>query len=450
MGMSNRIKVPTRILSVLFLGPPCLWADAILQETTQPAREGVHWKPLLKQSSLFLGIQHGFRVGTEPGTRRGLKGPFLRGYANSVGSLHGWADGDPFYVNYVGHPMQGSTSGYIFAQNDPKYRWVEFGKSPEYWKSRLRATAFSFAYSTQFEIGPFSEASIGKIQSRYPQQGFVDMVVTPVIGLGWMTMEDWLDKQVIQALERRTDSPYAKLLLRGGLNPSRSMANMLRGKVPWYRDTRRGVFSTDLTVAGQMRGITAPDSDRDDAPGRQDRKTQFEFAIPFQATRAGGVTCLGGGGSAAVPISSSWEMVVEAGGCRLYPSAKNLSGSSFTYMIGPRWTAQVGSLRPHLQALLGGLKVTQDLLLPERRNAVIAETGPSSLRERHSEYLRRWEENAATVALGGGIDWHINRALAFRIGRLEFQRAWIPPVNGYDFRGGLRFSSGLVVKMGAW
>lgn len=94
-------------------------------------------------------------------------------------------DGDLFYVNYVGHPIQGSASGFIWVQNDGKYRKAEFGNNSVYWKSRMRATAFSWAYSTQFEIGPISEASIGKIQSRYPQQSWVDHVATPVIGLAW-------------------------------------------------------------------------------------------------------------------------------------------------------------------------------------------------------------------------------------------------------------------------
>ncbi len=85
-------------------------------------------------------------------------------------NLHGWADGDPFYVNYVGHPMQGAVSGYIWTLNDPKYRNVRFGKDPEYWKSRLRAGAFAFAYSEWTEIGPvMSEAAIGNIQAFYPQ-----------------------------------------------------------------------------------------------------------------------------------------------------------------------------------------------------------------------------------------------------------------------------------------
>ena len=60
---------------------------------------------------------------------------------------------------YVGHPMQGAVSGYLWTLNDPRYRNVVFGRNPEYWKSRLRAGAFAWAYSEQSEIGVISEAS---------------------------------------------------------------------------------------------------------------------------------------------------------------------------------------------------------------------------------------------------------------------------------------------------
>lgn len=125
----------------------------------------VQWGPLLRQSGLFLGIQHGFRLATEPGTRAGMRGPFFRGWHEAVTSLHGWSDGDPFLVNYIGHPMQGAVSSYSWIQNDPGFRSAQFGRSTRYWKSRLRAAGYAWAYSTQFELGPLSEASLGKVQS---------------------------------------------------------------------------------------------------------------------------------------------------------------------------------------------------------------------------------------------------------------------------------------------
>src|SRR5215218_1196480 len=97
------------------------------------------WKPALQQSAMFVAIEHGFRMGTEPGSRSHLKGPFLKDYLASVRGIRGWNDGDPFLVNYVGHPFQGAVAGFIQVQNDPAYRGIEFGVSRSYLVSRARA-----------------------------------------------------------------------------------------------------------------------------------------------------------------------------------------------------------------------------------------------------------------------------------------------------------------------
>src|SRR5262249_36407961 len=90
-----------------------------VQETT---KQSGGWHALFVQSFAFLSFEHAFRYATEEQTRQNLSGPFFQGYVNSVGSLHGWSDGDPFIVNYVGHPMQGAVSGYIWTHNDLAYR----------------------------------------------------------------------------------------------------------------------------------------------------------------------------------------------------------------------------------------------------------------------------------------------------------------------------------------
>ena len=204
-------------------------------------RESFQWKPALTQALYFLAIQHSFRFATEPGTRSGLDGPFLKGYFQAVGNLHGWSDGDPFYVNYIGHPMMGSVTGYIEAQNDPKYLRARFGTAHAYWVSRLRAFAFMAVYSEQFEIGPVSEASLGNVQCVPKARGIVDHVITPTAGLVWMVGEDAIDRFVVARIERSNHRPATIAVLRGMLNPSRSFANVLRFKWPWYRDNRDGV-----------------------------------------------------------------------------------------------------------------------------------------------------------------------------------------------------------------
>ena len=151
------------------------------------------WGAALRQSLGFMALEHGFRVATESDTRAGLKGPFVRDYFRSITALHGWGDGDPFLINYVGHPFQGAVSGFIQVQNDPRFRAEEFGASTRYWQSRLRALGWAAAYSTEFELGPISEASIGNVSLTPGHAGVVDLVVTPVGGFAVMLAEDALD-----------------------------------------------------------------------------------------------------------------------------------------------------------------------------------------------------------------------------------------------------------------
>jgi hypothetical protein len=71
--------------------------------------------------------------------------------------------------------------------------------------------------------------------------GGVDLVVTPLGGFAVMLAEDALDRFVIRRVEQWTERPLPRILIRGFLNPNRSLANMLRGQVPWKRDTRADV-----------------------------------------------------------------------------------------------------------------------------------------------------------------------------------------------------------------
>lgn len=191
------------------------------------------WRAATEQSLLFLAVQHGYAL-TQPKTRRDLHGPFFRDYARSVRSLHGWADGGRFFTNYIAHPMEGSLLGFIQVQNDPAGSRLRFNDAG-YWRSRAKALAWSAAWSTQFEIGPVSQASIGNV-GLHGKQTYVDIVMTPTGGLGLLVAEDALDRYVIEKLERRTNKAYVRILSRMALNPSRTAANLLRFKKPWYRD----------------------------------------------------------------------------------------------------------------------------------------------------------------------------------------------------------------------
>jgi len=199
-----------------------------------------HWKPAILQSMRFLAFQHGARM-FQKRTNSELGGNFFKDWFDSVKGLRGWEDGDKRYINYIAHPLQGSLTGRIYVNNSDWARRQEFGASDDYWKSRLKAMAWSAAWSTQFELGPISEASIGNVGLREKngrsRMGYVDLVMTPVAGTGVLIGEDFIDKYVLRNwLERKSASRTVIRLLRTLLTPTTSVANILRWQPPWKRD----------------------------------------------------------------------------------------------------------------------------------------------------------------------------------------------------------------------
>ena len=455
--------------------PSPLKAQNILPDQREESQTGIRWKPLLTQSLFFLGVEHGFRLASEKPTRDNLPGRFFDDWGRSVGNLHGWADGDDFLINYVGHPMQGAVSGYIWVQNDLKYQRTEFGKNRAYWKSRLRATAFAWAFSEQFEIGPISEATIGRIQARYPQQGYVDHVITPAMGLGWMLAEDALDKYVIARIESRTQNRWIKLLVRGGLNPSRSMANAMRLEVPWHRDTRPGVWRRGPTQIAQVKGIrsfTNPglgasakralqDAADDANPGSETPigrvVPKFELGIEYSYFRlsagtAGAQSCNGGGATAVWNVNSLVGLVADVGGCKMMSAGHNVSGDSTSYLFGPRFAFRNnGRFIPYVQALIGGDKLTTETIYPERKPAQIHVTANSVAADTiHSLYTTHAETNDFSWQAGGGVDYTFTRAIGWKVAELDYLHIGTGNFNATSFHDNLRFSTGLVLRIGGW
>ncbi len=199
--------------------------------------EGFRWRSAINQSLMFLAIQHGYAF-TQLKTRESLKGKFFKDYVKSVKSLHGWADGGRFFTNYIAHPMQGAFTGFIQVQNDPKGLKQRFGTSADYWRSRMKAMAWTAVWSTQFEIGPVSQASIGNVGLK-GKQTYIDIVMTPLGGTAMLIAEDAIDLFVMERIERRTDNFYVIIFSRMLLSPTRTIANIFRFKTPWYRDRPR-------------------------------------------------------------------------------------------------------------------------------------------------------------------------------------------------------------------
>jgi hypothetical protein len=437
----------------------------------------VNWKGVFLESGFLLGMQHAYRFGTEQGTRDGLAGPFWPNYLDAVGNYHGWSDGDEFLINYIGHPMEGAVVNYIFRENDPKYRQAEFGRNAAYWKGQLRATAYAFAYSTQFELGPIaSEASLGHVQSYYPQQGFVDVVITPTLGLGWAAAEDVLDKYVVKYVESRTRNSLVRLLVRGWLNPSRSFANVMRFKRPWEREDRPGVTEYDsatwknlyasVPYAPQRRSglaqssLLPSDQRRRKRGGDQIFPSIPSFEIAFHADYmyhpqyGQGKGNLFGGGATGVFNLNRWAgLVIDVTGYKMSSQGPHLSGDSLFYLFGPRFAFRSSDrFTLYADVLVGGNKLVQERQYPERKPppGTILDCGRPEADCQYWAYHDRRETNGFAVSLGGGLDVAVNRVLAFRVYNLQYLHTSIPQFALGDYSNMFRFSTGFVIRTGNW
>lgn len=208
-----------------------------------------HWRQLIISSSVYNAFQNAgnlytgywYRYETTTGAW------FQRWFNSDLGWRWGqWEDGNPFLDAYVGHPMMGSISSYLWIQNAPRAMTVDFANNHEYWHSRLVAMVYAAAYSFEWKFGPFGEAGVGHNGDHLTNfvkghtendTGDVELVTTPVGGFGWTIAEDILDRYVTQRFEAKPRGPIS-LLLVSFLTPARGTANILRFRPPWYRDGR--------------------------------------------------------------------------------------------------------------------------------------------------------------------------------------------------------------------
>jgi len=188
----------------------------------------------------FTVLQHAFRLHSKK-TRQELGGAFIHDWFKSVSHTgRTWNDGGKVFTNYVAHPQGGAVYANIYRQNDPRRRRLEVG-DPGYGGMVARAMLFSAAVSTQFELGPVSEASIGNVGMRNAtKMAWVDLVITPTLGAAWMVGEDVIDERLLARMDGA--NTVLRNTVRFFLNPARTGANLSRGKWPWYRD--RDVWPT--------------------------------------------------------------------------------------------------------------------------------------------------------------------------------------------------------------
>ena len=223
--------LPKPFLSTAFaLQHPIPSADPA---TTPPPEKGaIAWRSLLRDSIVLLLAQQTYRLTLEEGsTRENLEGPFFEDWFASVSTLCCWNDGDRVTTNYLFHPLLGSTSSFIFANNHRASQETPIGNNRGYWKVKGAQGLYSFIYSLNYEIGPLSEASIGNVGLKPGEMTYCDFVLTPGVGLLISIGEDAARLHIIDRVKR--NHLYWGNTLAVLLNPTRAVANVVGGKRPW-------------------------------------------------------------------------------------------------------------------------------------------------------------------------------------------------------------------------
>lgn len=447
-------------------------AIAVIPQDTRASTEGrFRFWPAFNEAWLFTGIQHTFNLGTEAGTRDALNGKFFEDYMHSVAELRGWSDSDTFMAPFVGHPIEGSVFGFIYRQNNPQYRQVQYGDGREYWISLLKSMAYSAVWHTQWKIGPVSEASIGNVM-LHASPGFITLVDTPTLGFCTMLAEDVADRYLITGLENRTTNRMILVLARSFLNPGRTMGNLMAFKVPWGRDTRMGLFGDNYVIRKKL--LEEYKNGSGEKPFEfvkndwMTRGVEFEqrprpkeadielSAFPEYETFLGGGSCVGGGGQGAGRIGPHWQFLGEVNGCLImHMPHYNYSADSLFYGGGLRWTPMADrKFSPFAQLLFGGRKVTLEINNAERKKELLQawNNGDGTLEHypKREQYQIETSQNGPSIAVGGGFDAVLTRPFAWRVLNLEYTHSWMNSVATVRPQGGLKISTQAVVRIGTW
>jgi hypothetical protein len=422
-------------------------SESAIVESQTPKQPSPDWRHLQVDSLQFLVFMNSFRIATEPGTRAALHNPLFSGYFKAVSNMHGWDDGDELYVNYIGHPMQGAVSTFVWMNNDKAFNRDHIGWNTGYAKSKIRAGAYAFVLSELFELGPLSEASIGQIQRYHPATGFVDHVVTPAVGVFWSIGEDAIDDSLVRYIENNSQNKIVKILARSTFNPARTFANLMSRKVPWERTNRPRVTAENsgMYYTPEVKDPVSP------PPG----VAPFQFNMHFESRtylgKGASDPCVGGGAELGFRIADNWQIVGEITGCKQTGMSPNFSGDTLTYAGGPQWTGRLSQRWvSHARLLMGGNKVSQEQFFPAIKQQLEQE-----YKTKHvfpplgSRYTRSYDNNAFAIVAGAGLDYKLNRALSFR-SSLDYSHSWNRDINDINYRDSLRLSSGLVLSMGTW
>jgi hypothetical protein len=89
-------------------------------------------------------------------------------------------------------------------------------------------------------------------------------------------------------------------------------------------------------------------------------------------------------------------------------------------------------------------------MYPDRKPDNIAKMSRLEAAQARAMYTSELDSNQLAVEFGGGVDFALNRALALRVGDLEYLHTYGADLNNRNGRGNLRISTGIILRMGTW
>lgn len=250
-------------------------------DDSEPGSQRYNVRMMLWESLAFMASEDAFRFLTDANLRRlTADKPYWHDYIASMQqwNMRRWWDGDDFLVDDIGHPMQGGVASFIEIQNSPRQRDLRLSNSKEYWRSRFLGMMWATVFSTQQKIGPLGEAALGSdggitypLNCEFPcttyvpgvtkytnNTGWTDFIITPVVGSVWVVLEDFVDLKVSDRLQDRYGNRLWVDIVRGAINPCRTMANAMRWRMPSYRDFQED--GSNLHITRPMHFLPADDA----------------------------------------------------------------------------------------------------------------------------------------------------------------------------------------------
>jgi hypothetical protein len=111
-------------------------------------------------------------------------------------------------------------------------------------------------------------------------------------------------------------------------------------------------------------------------------------------------------------------------------------------------------LSPYSQVLVGGRRITHEIDDMEKKWTLLNEwkdgNGTLAHYPRRSDWSVEHMENGLVIEAGGGFDFFVNRALAWRVANLEYTHTWISRADQINPSQGIKFTSGLILRIGTW